>query len=382
MDTSHRPVDCNVVWGVHTFEGDHCAIALSHHAGVQYFSVSYVKACHELLACISGNAMDNSLDLVCSSCKVVHEALLRRVDGVINWRVFRTYDMAVAFVKTEQELAQSTALAMAQHRASAFVRDQVAGNNIEVLLYARSGHVEVSAKQERRTTDRSLRRSLPRNLRALQKELIGIQQRYPQLECVARSRLIARRILNSSLSALNDLHESGLVEQHHYAELGTLLEQKIRDLNRLPGSVSVPETTISFLLSVPWLPAHSVPKIRKIEAGERGEESGVEKRDVLANSDSLQYYGGDEPFRDYMVGPGSLGIIGFLNRSPSVCDVTCETDIEVIKLRTRRCLPLFQFSWLKERMDYFLWYHRHAACSRYPLKGLRAEQNVEVKSLS
>ncbi|XP_077525661.1 sperm-specific sodium:proton exchanger-like [Haemaphysalis longicornis] len=260
----------------------------------------------------------------CTLRKVVHEALLRRVDGVINWRVFRTYDMAVAFVKTEQELAQSTALAMAQHRASAFVRDQVAGNNIE-----------------------------------LQKELIGIQQRYPQLECVARSRLIARRILNSSLSALNDLHESGLVEQHHYAELGTLLEQKIRDLNRLPGSVSVPETTISFLLSVPWLPAHSVPKIRKrycwkytkgqqlvtsgkphqaihivfsgivlIEAGERGEESGVEKRDVLANSDSLQYYGGDEPFRDYMVGPGSLGIIGFLNRSPSVCDVTCETDIE------------------------------------------------------
>lgn len=70
MDTSHRPVDCYVAWGVHTFEGDHCAVALSHHAGVKYFSVSCVKACHELLACIAGDAVDNSLDLVCSSCKV------------------------------------------------------------------------------------------------------------------------------------------------------------------------------------------------------------------------------------------------------------------------------------------------------------------------
>lgn len=33
-----------------------------------------------------------------------------------------------------------------------------------------------------------------------------------------------------------------------------------------------------------------------------------------------------------MVAPGTLGIIGFLNKGPSVCDVICETDIEVRRL--------------------------------------------------
>lgn len=70
MDASHRPVDRDVAWGVHTFEGDDCAVTLPHHAGMKYFSVSCVKTCHELLACIAGDAVNNSFYLVCSGGKV------------------------------------------------------------------------------------------------------------------------------------------------------------------------------------------------------------------------------------------------------------------------------------------------------------------------
>lgn len=63
-------MDCDVAWGVYTFESDYRAVALSHHTGVQYFSVPCMKACHELLACIAGDAMDNSFNLVGSGGKV------------------------------------------------------------------------------------------------------------------------------------------------------------------------------------------------------------------------------------------------------------------------------------------------------------------------
>ncbi|XP_075740755.1 uncharacterized protein LOC142787019 [Rhipicephalus microplus] len=164
--------------------------------------------------------------------RIVSEAWLHWVDQAINQRVFRMYDMAVAFINSEEEVVKSTTTAPNVDQVTIFMREEANYNKLQLL-----------------------------------KEIISIQQRYPPLECVARSRLIARRILNSTLSALNDLHESGLVEEHHYAELVTCLEQLIRDLNRLPSSVSVPETTVSFLLSVPWLPAESVARLKKFYCG-------------------------------------------------------------------------------------------------------------------
>ncbi|XP_077523491.1 sperm-specific sodium:proton exchanger-like [Amblyomma americanum] len=253
--------------------------------------------------------------------RVISEACLRYMDQAINHRVFRMYDMAVAFINSEEEVLSTGSMAPNEH-ISVFMREEVRNNKIELL-----------------------------------KELIRIQQRYPSLECVARSRLIARRIVNSSRSALNDLHESGLVERHHYTELGTRLEQMIRDLNRLPSSVSVPETTLSFLLSVPWLPGECVPRLKmhycaRYNKGKKLVSSGkphqaihiifsgivrIEATDrcpsrrppVLANSDSLQFFSGEGPLCDFLVGPGSLGIVGFLTKGHSVCDVICETDIEV-----------------------------------------------------
>ncbi|KAL1445841.1 hypothetical protein MTO96_044782 [Rhipicephalus appendiculatus] len=123
------------------------------------------------------------------------------------------------------------------------------------------------------------------------------------------------------------------------------LEQLIRDLNRLPSSVSVPETTISFLLSVPWLPAESLycwkynkgkqlvsygkphQAIHIVFSGivkiEGREQTASRRQPTLANADSLQFFTCEGSFTDFLVAPGSLGIIGFLNRSDSVCDVIC-----------------------------------------------------------
>ncbi|XP_065301263.2 sperm-specific sodium:proton exchanger-like isoform X2 [Dermacentor albipictus] len=253
--------------------------------------------------------------------RLISEAWLRWMDQAINQRVFRMYDMAVAFINSEEEVIKSVASAKVTGQVTVFMRDEANSNKLELL-----------------------------------KEIISIQQRYPQLECVARSRLIARRILNSCLSALSDLEQSGLVEQDHYTELVTRLEKLIRDLNRLPSSVSVPETTVSFLLSVPWLPAESVPRLKKlycwkynkgmqlVSSGKKHQAihivfSGIVKIEgthqtapqrlpALANADSMQYFSSEDSFTDFLVAPGSLGILGFLNKTNSVCDVICETDIE------------------------------------------------------
>ncbi|KAL3240165.1 hypothetical protein MRX96_021721 [Rhipicephalus microplus] len=254
--------------------------------------------------------------------RIVSEAWLHWVDQAINQRVFRMYDMAVAFINSEEEVVKSTATAPNVDQVTVFMREEANYNKLQLL-----------------------------------KEIISIQQRYPPLECVARSRLIARRILNSTLSALNDLHESGLVEEHHYAELVTCLEQLIRDLNRLPSSVSVPETTVSFLLSVPWLPAESFycgkydkgkqlvsygkphQAIHIVFSGivkiEGRQQSASRLQPLLANADSLKFYTSEGSFVDFLVAPGSLGIIGFLNKSDSVCDVICETDIEACVIPMR-----------------------------------------------
>ncbi|KAH6927116.1 hypothetical protein HPB50_026898 [Hyalomma asiaticum] len=197
----------------------------------------------------------------------------------INQRVFRMYDMAVAFINSEEEVVKSSASVPSIDQVTVFMREEASYNKLELL-----------------------------------KEIIRIQQRYPQLECVARSRLVARRILNSTLSALNDLHESGLVEEHHYTELVTLYCWKYNKGKQLV-SYGKPHQAIHIVFS----------GIVKIE----GKQYSASRRlPLLANADSLQFFKSGGPFTDFLVAPGTLGIVGFLNRSDSVCDVICETDIE------------------------------------------------------
>ncbi|XP_064462230.1 uncharacterized protein LOC135372661 [Ornithodoros turicata] len=251
----------------------------------------------------------------------------------VNRRVFRMYDLAVAFITSEDEVLATVKRFIESAQIAEFVREEAVNNKLQLL-----------------------------------KDIIVVQQHYPELEGFARSRQVARKILNSSLSALEDLEKSGLVEQQHFDKVHAMLMTKVLSLDKLSGEVQVRDVTTSILYSVPWFPAGKVNSIRKtlswkypkgkqmVTSGEphravvivisgilriEGRGRGF-KSSVLANADSVQHYKAEASFTNFMAAPGCLGVLGFLNRSPSVCDVTCETDIEacVIPMRTLDAIVL------------------------------------------
>ncbi|KAL1429430.1 hypothetical protein MTO96_002477 [Rhipicephalus appendiculatus] len=52
----------------------------------------------------------------------------------------------------------------------------------------------------------------------------------------------------------------------------------------------------------------------------------------LQNADSNQYFFSEGDFKDYLVSPDCIGLIGFLSALPSMCQAVCETDVELCSI--------------------------------------------------
>lgn len=71
---------------------------------------------------------------------MVHDMMLRKLDALVNRKVFRMYDMAVAFINSEDEVLNNVARFVPSEHMINFVREEATTNKLEVG-YALISHI-------------------------------------------------------------------------------------------------------------------------------------------------------------------------------------------------------------------------------------------------
>ncbi|KAH6924757.1 hypothetical protein HPB50_023792 [Hyalomma asiaticum] len=110
----------------------------------------------------------------------------------------------------------------------------------------------------------------------------------------------------------------------------TDLTWMIHRVDGMPTNIIVGDTAHCILLSIPWLPREEVTKLLKVYG--KGTRQSTDNEGRLQNADSNQYFFSDGDFKDYLVSPDCIGLIGFLSVQPSVCQAVCETDVELCSI--------------------------------------------------
>ncbi|XP_077494862.1 sperm-specific sodium:proton exchanger-like [Amblyomma americanum] len=247
------------------------------------------------------------------------------LDGLLNRKLFYAYDVSWAYITAEDEAMAKAGRLVKNAQLAARVRDACGRNKLQTL-----------------------------------KNVIDIQQKYPNIEVATKTRQAARKTLNKALDALHDLHDGGLLDDKQFGMLYEDLTWMIHRVDGMPSNVIVGDTAQCILLSIPWLPKEEVSKLLKAffvcqKKGSvlciQGHEhervsiicSGIVKvygkgmgRNVtdgrLQNADSNQFFFSEGDFKDYLVSPDCIGLIGFLTAFPSVCQAVCETDVELCSI--------------------------------------------------
>ncbi|XP_037505366.1 sodium/hydrogen exchanger 10 [Rhipicephalus sanguineus] len=279
------------------------------------------------------------------SCRIV-KTLQKRVvlfvwvwdllDGILNRKLFYAYDLSWAYITAEDEAMAKVFRFVTQPNLAVAIRENSGYNKLQTL-----------------------------------KNVVDIQQRYPNIEVATKTRQAARRILNKALDGLKELHEGGLLDDKQFGLLFGNLSWMIQRADGMPTNVVVGNAAFNTMLSVPWLTHDVVPRLLKsfyqyLKEGELLVEknnmhdcvfiicSGIVRVSGcneepwanpvhLANSDSTHFYFCEGAFQDYLVAPDTLGLLGFLTATPSVCQCVCETDVEMC------CIPMEEMTLLVEQ---------------------------------
>ncbi|XP_075743075.1 sperm-specific sodium:proton exchanger-like [Rhipicephalus microplus] len=280
------------------------------------------------------------------SCRIVKTLQKRNVlflwiwdmlNGLLNRKLFYAYDLSWAYITAEDEAMNKVSRFIAIPQLAASIRENSGLNKLHTL-----------------------------------KNVVDIQQRYPNIEVATKTRQAARKILNKAFDGLRELHKGGLLDDKQFSLLFSNLSWMIQRADGMPASVTVGNTAFNTMLSVPWLSRDVVPQLlncfyQYLKEGELLVEknnmhdcvfiicSGIVRVSgcneepwanpvQLANSDSTRFYFCEGAFQDYLVAPDSLGLLGFLTSRPSVCQCACETDVEMC------CIPMEEMTTLVEQL--------------------------------
>ncbi|XP_064478693.1 sperm-specific sodium:proton exchanger-like [Ornithodoros turicata] len=262
--------------------------------------------------------------------------VLDLLDGVLNRKLFYAYDLSWAYITAEDEAMAKVFRFVPTPLLALMIRENSGYNKLQTL-----------------------------------KNVVDIQQRYPNIEVSTKTRQAARRILNKALDGLKELHEGGLLDDKQYSLLYGNLTWMIQKADGMPTNIIVGNAPLCTMLSVPWLTRDVVPSLLRsfyqfFEEGKALVErdqmhqsvhiicsgivrvSGINEEPWnrsghLKNSDSTHYYFSEGPFQDYLVAPETLGLLGFLTGKHCVSDAYCETDVEMC------CIPMNVMTTLVEQ---------------------------------
>ncbi|XP_077548376.1 sperm-specific sodium:proton exchanger-like [Haemaphysalis longicornis] len=248
------------------------------------------------------------------------------LDGVLNRKLFYAYDVSWAYITAEDEAMAKSGRFVKNAQLAARIRDTCGRNKLQTL-----------------------------------KNVIDIQQKYPNIEVATKTRQAARKTLNKALDALHELHDGGLLDDKQFAMLYEDMTWMIHRVDGMPSNIMVGDTAHCILLSISWLPREEVSKLLKaffvtqkkgsvltfvghehdrvaiicsgiVKVYGKGTHQTTDVEGRLQNSDTNQFYFSDGDFKDYLVSPDCIGIIGFLTAQPSVCQAVCETDVELCSI--------------------------------------------------
>ncbi|XP_075726291.1 sperm-specific sodium:proton exchanger-like [Rhipicephalus microplus] len=248
------------------------------------------------------------------------------MDGVLNRKLFYAYDVSWAYITAEDEAMAKAGRFVKNTQLANKIRDQCGRNKLQTL-----------------------------------KNVIDIQQKYPNIEVATKTRQAARKTLNKALDALHDLHDGGLLDDKQFGMLYEDLTWMIHRVDGMPTNIIVGDTAHCILLSIPWLPREEVTKLLKsffvtqkkgnvlsfvghehervsiicsgiVKVYGKGTRQSTDTEGRLQNADSNQYFFSEGDFKDYLVSPDCIGLIGFLSAMPSVCQAVCETDVELCSI--------------------------------------------------
>lgn len=280
--------------------------------------------------------------------KEISQEVLRLLDRTLDCQLFLLYDLGWAYIKAEEEIMSRAGRFAGGPTLAGTIRNHAAADKLAIL-----------------------------------REVTALQQKYPYLEAATKSRQAARRILNDVRTGLQDLKEGGLIDHPQYGLINKNLTKMATDVAEMPRGVTSDSSLRSLLIRVPWIPKRNLPYFCQrcpvvhyekgiviIEKNLLPKEvyilcSGVVRieghadefrvRDMIANSDSTHYYSGSGLFTDYMTVPSTIGLLGFLNKSPSVCEVSCETDVDLCRISFEVLHEVSEASYEPPGIVYRMW---------------------------
>ncbi|CAN7940286.1 unnamed protein product, partial [Ixodes hexagonus] len=270
--------------------------------------------------------------LVCRSFKALQKRAVLFVwlwdllDSVLNYKLFFAYDVSSAYITAEDEAIAKVIRFVQTPFLAAKIRDSCGKNKLQTL-----------------------------------KNVMDIQQKYPSIEVATKTRQCARKCLNKALDALHELHDGGLLDDKQFAILLEDMTWMIHSVDGMPTNINVGNPGLCIMYSVPWLPHEAVQNLltsfhathRKggvlvfrghdhdkisiiisgiVKVSGKGCQDVCDTDGRLKNADSNQHFFGEGSFKDYLVSPEVLGLVGFLTGSPSVCHAVCETDVELCSI--------------------------------------------------
>ncbi|KAM7298902.1 uncharacterized protein ISCGN_019469 [Ixodes scapularis] len=250
------------------------------------------------------------------------------LDSVLNHKLFYAYDLSCAYITAEDEAIDKVVRFVQSSNLATKIKGSCSKNKLQTL-----------------------------------KNVMDIQQKYPNIEVATKTRQCARRCLNKALDALHELHDGGLLDDKQFTMLLEDMTWRIHAVDGMPTNISVGHPALSIMQSIPWLPRNVVQTLLEVRCfprhlSERGVLvfaghqhecisiiiSGIVKvsgkgydnycnvEGRLENADSNQHFHNEGDFKDYLVSPSALGVIGFLTDTVSVCHAVCETDVELCSI--------------------------------------------------
>ncbi|XP_042149520.1 uncharacterized protein LOC8037422 [Ixodes scapularis] len=230
------------------------------------------------------------------------------LDSVLNHKLFYAYDLSCAYITAEDEAIDKVVRFVQSSNLATKIKGSCSKNKLQTL-----------------------------------KNVMDIQQKYPNIEVATKTRQCARRCLNKALDALHELHDGGLLDDKQFTMLLEDMTWRIHAVDGMPTNISVGHPALSIMQSIPWLPrnvvqtllekaAFSAQLAARAQVSGKGYDNYCNVEGRLENADSNQHFHNEGDFKDYLVSPSALGVIGFLTDTVSVCHAVCETDVELCSI--------------------------------------------------
>ncbi|EEC15099.1 conserved hypothetical protein [Ixodes scapularis] len=151
------------------------------------------------------------------------------LDSVLNHKLFYAYDLSCAYITAEDEAIDKVVRFVQSSNLATKIKGSCSKNKLQTL-----------------------------------KNVMDIQQKYPNIEVATKTRQCARRCLNKALDALHELHDGGLLDDKQFTMLLEDMTWRIHAVDGMPTNISVGHPALSIMQSIPWLPRNVVQTLLEV----------------------------------------------------------------------------------------------------------------------